>query len=54
MPAWIGLRPGEIIVGVNNRKVTDIESFEAALRLNRSSILLHVNRNSRSLYIVIR
>jgi Do/DeqQ family serine protease len=52
--AYSGLRPGDVIVGTNKRRVRDIESFRAALRLSDPSILLRVERNGGSLYIVIR
>jgi len=52
--AYSGLRPGDIIVGANRRRVTDIESLEQALRLDDSSVLLHIERNGGSLFIVIR
>ena len=52
--AYSGLRPGDIIVGANRRRVTDIESLEQALRLEDSSVLLRVERNGGSLFIVIR
>ena len=52
--AYAGLRPGDVIVGANKRRVRDIESFREALRLSSSSILLRVERNGGSLFIVIR
>ncbi len=52
--AYSGLRPGDIIVGVNRQRVSDIDSFKRALQLSQSSVLLYINRNGSSLYIVIR
>ena len=52
--AYSGLRPGDVIVGTNKRRVSDIESFKAALKLSDTSVLLRVERNGGSLYIVIR
>ncbi len=52
--AYSGLRPGDVIVGTNKRRVRDIESFKDALTLSKSSILLRVERNGGSLFIVIR
>ena len=49
-----GLRPGDIIVGANRRKVRDMDSLQAALAVDADSLLLHVNRNGGSLFIVIR
>ena len=52
--AYSGLRPGDVIVGTNKRRVRDIESFREALALSKTSILLRVERNGGSLFIVIR
>ena len=49
-----GLRPGDVIVGANRRDVSDIESLKAALAQSPDSILLRVERNGGSLFIVIR
>ncbi|CAM3156170.1 Do family serine endopeptidase [Moritella viscosa] len=51
--AYSGLRPNDIIVGANKRKVYDIESFQKALKLSESSMLLQINRNGVSLFIVL-
>ena len=52
--AYSGLRPGDVIVGTNKRRVRDIGSFREALALSKTSILLRVERNGGSLFIVIR
>jgi len=52
--AYGGLREGDVIVDANKRKVYDIKSFKSALQLSTSSVLLRVNRNGSSLFIVIR
>lgn len=52
--AYFGLRPGDVIVGVNKRRVTDLRSFSDALKLNKNAILLHIDRDGRGLYLVIR
>ena len=52
--AYSGLRAGDVIVDANKRKVYDVESFKAALEQSRSSVLLRVDRNGSSLFIVIR
>jgi Do/DeqQ family serine protease len=52
--AYSGLRPGDVIVGANRRRVQDIESFREALALDKSAVLLRVERNGGSLFIVIR
>ena len=52
--AYSGLRPEDIIVGVNKRRVTNMKSFAQALTLNKNAILLHINRRGRGIYLVIR
>ena len=52
--AYSGLRTGDVIVGANKRKVNDIKSLEAALQLCTASVLLRVDRNGGSLFIVVR
>jgi hypothetical protein len=41
-------------VGANKREVDDIESLQAALQLSTTSVLLRVDRNGGSLFIVIK
>jgi S1-C subfamily serine protease len=52
--AFSGLRAGDVIVGANKRKVYDVKSLKAALLQSSISVLLRVDRNGGSLYIVIR
>jgi len=52
--AYSGLRPGDVIVAANKRRVYDIASFKKALERSRSSILLQINRSGGSLFIIIR
>jgi hypothetical protein len=52
--AFSGLRAGDVIVGANKRKVYDVKSLKAALLQSSTSVLLRVDRNGGSLYIVIR
>ncbi|MCG8314738.1 MAG: DegQ family serine endoprotease [Pseudomonadales bacterium] len=52
--AYSGLRPGDVIVAANKRRVYDLESFSKALSLSGSNILLQVNRNGGSFFLVIR
>ena len=52
--AYNGLRPNDIIIGVNKRRVSDMNSFAKALALNQNAILLHINRGGRGIYMVIR
>lgn len=52
--AYAGLRPGDLVMGANRRRVTDMASFIAALAKDRDAVLLHVNRGGYGLYLVIR
>jgi serine protease Do/serine protease DegQ len=52
--AFSGLRPGDIIVSANKKPVTDLASLKRALEGEPSSILLRINREGGSLFIVIR
>lgn len=52
--AYNGLRPGDIILGTNRRRVNDLASFKHALSLNNSSALLQISRNGGSFFLVLR
>jgi len=52
--AYTGLRPGDVIVGVNRKRVTSLSDFYAALKLSENSILLQISRNGRPMYLVVR
>lgn len=52
--AYSGLRPGDLILSVNRKRVQDLRSFKDALDLDPRSILLHVSRGGGSFYLVIR
>ena len=52
--SYSGLRAGDVIVGANRIRVRDLETFKQALTRNSQSVLLHINRNGSSLYLVIR
>lgn len=53
--AYSGLRPGDVIMGVNRQRITDMQSFQSALAEAGSAdkLLLHINRGGRSFYLVI-
>ena len=51
---YSGLRIDDVIVGANKQRVYDIDSFSKALKRSQSSLLLRINRNGGSLFIVIR
>lgn len=52
--AYSGLRRGDIIIGANRLRVTDIKSFEQALSRSHRQILLRVQRGGATLFIVVR
>lgn len=51
---YSGLQIGDVIIGANRQKVTDLKSFRRALERSSNSVLLQINRNGGSLFIVIR
>jgi len=54
LASHLRLRTDDVIVGANKREVYDIKSLEAALQLCTTSVLLRVDRNGGSLFIVVR
>ena len=52
--AYTGLRPGDLIVGVNRKRVQDLSDFYDAIKLSERSILLQIRRNGRPMYLVVR
>jgi serine protease Do/serine protease DegQ len=54
-PAWMhGLRPGDIIIGVNRKKVRSVQEFLAAVQASQDSIVLNMLRGDFRLRIMIR
>lgn len=54
-PAWLhGIRPDDIILGVNRRKVRSVEEFLAALQASEDVIILNLLRGDFRLTIIIR
>ncbi len=54
-PAWVhGLRPGDIIVGVNRKKVRSVTEFLTAVQSSRDSIILSLLRGDFRLTLIIR
>jgi serine protease Do/serine protease DegQ len=49
-----GLRPGDIIVGVNRKKVRSVQEFLAAVQRSRESIILNLLRGDFTVTIIIR
>lgn len=52
--ARIGLREGDIIVGVNRRRIENIEELTDRVNDNKDVIALNVQRGNSNLFIVIR
>lgn len=53
--AFAGLRPGDLIVSVNKRRVRDLQSMQQVLRRGqRSEVLLRINRGRSSYYVMLR
>jgi len=48
------LRPGDIIMSVNRKRVTNLDGFRKALSGNFDQLLLHINRNGRVFFLVIQ
>ena len=54
-PAWLhGIRPGDIIIGVNRRKVRTVKEFLDAVQTNGNRIFLTVLRGDFRVTILIR
>ncbi|SFH47312.1 serine protease Do/serine protease DegQ [Nitrosospira sp. Nsp14] len=54
-PAWLhGLRPGDVIFGVNRKKVRSVQEFLAALQSSEDRIILNLLRGDFRLALVIR
>ncbi|HSW12338.1 MAG TPA: DegQ family serine endoprotease [Solimonas sp.] len=52
--ARAGLRPGDIVIGVNRRPVQDLEDFSKLANPQAAELLLHVRRGPGALFILIR
>jgi S1-C subfamily serine protease len=54
-PAWqAGLRQGDVITGVNRRRVRSVQELEAALQGQGQALALYVRRGEANLFIVVR
>ncbi len=51
---YSGLRVGDIIFGANQVRVYNIRDLAKIAKQDRSQILLHINRNGNSFYLVVR
>lgn len=52
--AYSGLRPGDIIVGTNKRRVKDLSDFQRALQRDEDKILLRIERGRSAFYVVVQ
>jgi len=53
--AWsAGLRPGDIIISINQEPIATPDEFRTAAQRNPESLLLNIRRGSGALYIVIQ
>jgi S1-C subfamily serine protease len=52
--ARLGFRPGDIIVSVNGRKITTVDSLKSALNAKAAAWAVTVNRNGQTLKLSIR
>ena len=52
--AQVGLMGGDIILGVNKRKVATIADLNKATALSRNQLLIHLQRGQSFLYLVIK
>ncbi|GAB4235567.1 MAG: DegQ family serine endoprotease [Methyloligellaceae bacterium] len=54
-PAWrLGLRSGDIILSVNQRKVTSVEEFEQAAKATGGVLALEILRGDTTLFLILR
>ncbi|WP_435237500.1 Do family serine endopeptidase [Psychromonas sp. PT13] len=52
--AYSGLRQGDVIVATNKQRTKNLDDFRNALKLNDQAILLQINRDGGSLFVVVR
>ncbi|MGH8604815.1 MAG: PDZ domain-containing protein, partial [Gammaproteobacteria bacterium] len=53
--AWTnGLRPGDIIMSVNQRPVSNLKEFLALVKTEDSALLLHVLRGNIAAFMVAK
>ncbi len=51
---YSGLRVGDIITGVNRQRIRNLEQLDRLIDQRDGQILLHINRNGRAFYLVVR
>jgi serine protease Do/serine protease DegQ len=52
--ARIGLRQGDIIIGVNRQRVASMKDFEKLAGADQAELLLHVRRGNNAFFIVVQ
>ena len=52
--AYAGLRPGDIILSVNQQPVSDFASLEQAIKLETRGLLFNIQRGRRALFLIIQ
>jgi Do/DeqQ family serine protease len=52
--AYSGLRPGDVILGVNKMEVNNLDDLNEGLKHSTRELLLRINRNGRLFYLAIR
>jgi Do/DeqQ family serine protease len=52
--ARLGLRPNDVILGVNRRKVDTMKDFEKLAGADQKELLLHVKRGNNAFFIVVQ
>jgi len=54
-PGWrAGLRPGDVIIGINQQPVTNYDELKGIAETKPKQLLMHLLRSSGSLYLVIK
>jgi len=52
--ARIGLRPGDVVIGVNRQRVNGMKDFEKLAGADQKELLLHVRRGNNAFFIVVQ
>jgi serine protease Do/serine protease DegQ len=52
--ARIGLRPGDVILGVNRQRIGGLKEFEKLAGADQKGLLLHVRRGNNAFFIVVQ
>ena len=52
--ARIGLRQGDVIMGINRQRVETMAQFEKLAGQDQKELLLHVRRGSNAFFIVVQ